>query len=85
MLFDYNGFRHNPVDYAEMVTCPVLVLHGACDPRADLAGAEAVYEKLTCSRQMVIFENIAHEAYAAAVPEKWSQEIGSFLSVSAAP
>jgi len=82
MLFDYNGFRHNPVDYAEVVTCPVLVLHGACDPRADLEGAEAVYEKLSCSRRMVVFQDIAHEAYAVAAPEKWSQEIGSFLRSS---
>jgi dipeptidyl aminopeptidase/acylaminoacyl peptidase len=42
--FGFNGFKHNPVDYAASVRCPILFLHGTADSRAHLAEARHVYD-----------------------------------------
>jgi len=41
----FNGFAHNPVDYAAGVRCPILFLHGDDDPRARLEEARRVWGK----------------------------------------
>jgi uncharacterized protein len=39
----FNGFAHNPVQYAASVTCPILFLHGATDARAHIEEARRVF------------------------------------------
>jgi uncharacterized protein len=39
----FNGFKHNPVDYAASVRCPILFLHGTADPRDRVEEARRVF------------------------------------------
>jgi alpha-beta hydrolase superfamily lysophospholipase len=76
----FNGFRHNPVDYAPAVGCPVLQLHGAEDPRVSVAQAEAVFQRLGGEKRFELFTGVGHESYVAAKPHQWKRSVSEFLA-----
>ncbi|MDY0145130.1 MAG: alpha/beta fold hydrolase [Kiritimatiellia bacterium] len=84
--FGFSGFAHNPLDYANSLTCPALFLHGADDPRATLAEGQRVFEADPDPRkQMVVFENVGHNSYAAQHPDQWQLAVQTFLAPFLAP
>jgi alpha-beta hydrolase superfamily lysophospholipase len=76
----YNGFEHNPVDYAAAVKCPVLMLHGQEDPRVTLAQAQAVYDQIHSGKVFEPFKKVGHESYVRVDKAKWKAIVGSFLA-----
>jgi hypothetical protein len=75
----YNGFDHNPVDYARRVTCPALLLHGTSDPRVSCGQIESIYSNLSGEKRLYFFEGAGHESYAANWPEEWKTCVARFL------
>jgi alpha-beta hydrolase superfamily lysophospholipase len=78
----FNGFRHNPVDDARGVTCPVLLLHGRKDLRVSVAHAEGIRDNLAGEKVLYVFEGLGHESYVAQRPDEWKGEVGRFLERS---
>ena len=79
--FGFNGFAHNPVDYATSLECPALFLHGADDPRATLAEGRRVFEAAPSRRkQFVVFDDVGHDSYAAKYPDPWRATVAAFLA-----
>lgn len=84
--FGFNGFAHNPVDYAKSLECPALFLHGADDPRATLAEGRRVFEASPSPRkQFVVFENIGHASYLARHPDPWRDAVQPFIHLFTGP
>jgi alpha-beta hydrolase superfamily lysophospholipase len=77
--FGYNGFAHNPVDYAAAVDCPVLLLHGSDDRRVTCDQVEAIYKSLRGRKQMHVFEGLGHESYVVSRREEWKRCVEQFL------
>jgi uncharacterized protein len=75
----FNGFRHNPVDYARQVRCPVLFLQGAQDPRVTLEQAQAVFDNLAGEKSFVLFPTAGHESLLASDPDLWKRSVSHFL------
>jgi alpha-beta hydrolase superfamily lysophospholipase len=75
----FNGFRHNPVDYARAVSCPVLLLHGRQDPRVSAGQIEEVYANLAGAKELHSFDDLAHESYVAKRPQEWKERVARFL------
>jgi uncharacterized protein len=75
----FNGFRHNPVDYARAISCPVLLLHGRQDPRVSAGQVEEVYANLGGEKELYFFDDLAHESYVAKRPQDWKERVGQFL------
>ncbi len=75
----FNGFRHNPVDYARAVNCPALFMHGRDDPRARLAEARRVFDAVPGPKEFVEFERTGHESYLATHPDEWRAAVSGFL------
>jgi hypothetical protein len=75
----FNGFKHNPVEYARSVACPVLFLHGAADPRARVAEARRVFEAVPGRKQFKEFPDVGHSGMLDRFPDEWKQEVGGFL------
>jgi alpha-beta hydrolase superfamily lysophospholipase len=75
----YNGFDHNPVEYARRVTCPALLLHGRGDPRVSCKQIESIYRNLAGEKSLYFFDGIGHESYAARQPEEWKGCVAHFL------
>jgi len=82
----FNGFAHNPVEYAPAIRCPALVLHGSADPRVTTAEAQAVFAALPGPKQYVEVPGATHELLIGVAPALWQGTVGQFLAqLPAAP
>jgi len=75
----FNGFRHNPAEYARGVRCPVLLMNGTRDPKATCDQIEAIRANLAGDKAVHYFEGLEHESYVAKRPEEWKQQVRRFL------
>jgi alpha-beta hydrolase superfamily lysophospholipase len=78
-LHGFNGFAHNPVEYARQVACPVLLLHGDCDNRVSCRQVESIYRNLAGPKQLRLFAGAGHQSHAATRPDEWKECVGRFL------
>ncbi len=76
----FNGFRHNPVDYAARVSCPTLLMHGTKDVRVTPAQTQMIFDALAGDKRLEAFDNVGHASYVAAQPAAWRQRVSAFLS-----
>jgi pimeloyl-ACP methyl ester carboxylesterase len=76
----FNGFAHNPVEYARSVQCPAFVLAGERDPRARLQDTRAVFDALSEPRTFKVFTNLAHQSFLEGQPEEWKKAVSEFLT-----
>lgn len=79
MIEKFNGFSHNPLDYARSVDCPIMFMHGENDPRATLDQARNVYEQIQSEKRLIVFEDAVHESLHMSNPQKWNAEVLKFL------
>ena len=76
----FNGFEHNPVDYATAVKCPALMLHGEQDPRVTPSQARDIYNHLTtATKTFVTFPGAGHEMLVNSDPLTWKSQVQKFL------
>lgn len=78
----FDGFAHNPIDYASRVRCPTLLLYGDQDPRVTPAQSMAIYDHLgdgSSYKQVVPFPGAGHEALVVDDPLLWGEYVGRFL------
>jgi alpha-beta hydrolase superfamily lysophospholipase len=75
----FNGFTHNPADYARQVSCPTLLLHGSGDRRVYAEHIQSIYQNLAGAKELHRFEGLGHESYAASRPEEWLECVRRFL------
>jgi alpha-beta hydrolase superfamily lysophospholipase len=76
----FDGFGHNPVDYAADVSCPVLLLHGTDDPWVSVEQVQAIFHELRGPKRLQLFEGLGHESYLATRPGEWTQAVAGFLT-----
>lgn len=65
----FNGFTHNPVDYAASIHCPALVLYGDKDPRVTPAEARSVFNSLAGPKEFAGYPGAGHEALSVFAPD----------------
>jgi len=75
----FNGFSHNPVDYAKSLPCPSLFMHGSDDPRTTLAEGCRVFDAAPSPKTFTEFPHTGHESYVSTHPDKWKASVGTFL------
>jgi hypothetical protein len=76
----FNGFRHNPVDYARGVRAPTLLFQGDRDDRVSVMEAQEILAALAGPKRLRIFEGAGHESLVKRQPEIWNTEVASFLA-----
>ena len=77
----FNGFAHNPIEYAKAVDCPTLILVGERDRTMEIAEVEKLYQNLDVPKNMVIFPEAGHEVLARADSELWTKAVRDFLEI----
>jgi alpha-beta hydrolase superfamily lysophospholipase len=75
----YNGFEHNPVEYARQVNCPALLMHGLGDKRVSCEQIQSLYHNLAGEKHLHLFEGVGHQSYAAIRPDEWKDCVKRFL------
>jgi alpha-beta hydrolase superfamily lysophospholipase len=81
----FNGFAHNPVDYAGKASCPVLLLHGEKDRNVTMEQAESIFHVLPGPKEMEVFQGVGHESYVVRQPDQWREVIARFLDRHTGP
>jgi alpha-beta hydrolase superfamily lysophospholipase len=81
----FNGFTHNPVDYAKDVHCPVLLLQGADDTRVTRAQAEEIYSQFGGPKHLHVFESVGHRSYVGTKQDEWKKQVREFLQTHLPP
>lgn len=80
----FNGFQHNPVDYAKAVKCPILFMHGTDDPKALLSEGQHVFDAVPAQKKFVEFPSIGHQPYAEEYPEAWDRAVHDLMKAAGA-
>jgi alpha-beta hydrolase superfamily lysophospholipase len=75
----FDGFQHNPVEYARSVKCPTLFMYGDQDPRVTPEQSVAIYEQLDGPKEFVSFHGAGHTSLIAAAPQDWKLRVAKFL------
>ena len=76
----FNGFRHNPVEYAAHVHQPTLLMLGSRDERVLMPEGRAIFEALAGEKQFEAFDGLGHESLVRGNRELWARLVHGFLS-----
>jgi alpha-beta hydrolase superfamily lysophospholipase len=77
----YDGFQHNPVDYAGAVACPTLVMRGERDPWVTGAETQALAARIGAPKRVVEVPGVGHEMpYVYPAPDLWVATVKRFLA-----
>lgn len=75
----YNGFDHGGYEYANKISCPVLVQWGRKDRYVSDKEIEKIYHSISSSdKELVVYENADHESLIQVEPTLWNQEVKKF-------
>jgi pimeloyl-ACP methyl ester carboxylesterase len=75
----FDGFRHNPVDYATALQCPALFMHGSDDPRATLAEGRRVFDAVSSDKMFRTFQNTGHHSYVEVHRVAWTDAVENLM------
>lgn len=78
----FNGFSHNPSEYATKVNCPILFLHGGADPRAHVEEARRVFSAVPGVKVFKEFPGNGHRASVLRFPAEWKGAVKDFLETA---
>jgi uncharacterized protein len=77
-----NGFwayDHNPVEYANYVTCPALLLYGERDKNVSREEIDSIFARLAGPKSLKTYKLAGHENYLIKYRSDWSNDIADFL------
>jgi pimeloyl-ACP methyl ester carboxylesterase len=75
----FDGFGHNPSDYAASVYCPTLLMHGERDPRVSLTEGRRVFEAIPGPKEFVTFQQSGHGSYLSDNADPWRNAVERFI------
>jgi hypothetical protein len=75
----FDGFRHNPVDYAASVDRPTLLMQGEADERVSVDEAKAIFDRLRGPKELKLFPGVRHMSLVRARPAEWAAAVETFL------
>ena len=75
----YNGFAHNPVDYARSVRCPTLLLQGGQDQLVGLDRSRRIATALGKNGTFQVFPTAGHAYLVVNAAAPWRASVGNFL------
>jgi uncharacterized protein len=75
----FNGFDHNPVDYASQVKCPTLILQGELDQWTPRSEIDRIIDNLPAYKQLSIFPSTGHNLLVTVDKERWKKDMRKFL------
>jgi alpha-beta hydrolase superfamily lysophospholipase len=76
----FNAFKHNPVDYAKQITCPVLLLSGEKDDRVSLKEINGIFNNLAGKKKLTTYPLAGHENYLKKYKDEWTSDITTFIN-----
>jgi len=81
LVNDFWGFSHNPVNYANYVSCPTLLLYGEKDPKVTKGEITEIFENLNGKKVLNQYEHAGHDDIYSNNTEQWIKDIIDFMSL----
>lgn len=81
----FNGFAHNPADYAQRVRCPTVLLHGEVDSRARVEEARRVFANMPGPKAFFSFSGLGHDGAVKQHRSQWEEAMQWGLEEAAKP
>jgi uncharacterized protein len=75
----FNGFTHNPVDFARQVKCPTLIMNGKLDPWTSQLEIDGIFNNIKTSKQLVTFDRAGHDLLVSVDRQLWEKSVERFL------
>ena len=75
----FNGFKHDPAEYARSVHCPTLLMHGARDPRVTVEQIKNIYDHLPGIKTLEQFSSLGHGSAVSDQSDAWRDSVQKFL------
>jgi uncharacterized protein len=75
----FNGFAHNPVDYARQVKCPTLIMNGKLDPWTSQAEIDEIFNNIKTPKELVTFDRARHDLLVSVDRQLWEKSVERFL------
>lgn len=75
----FDAFAHNPTTYAKSINIPTAIFNGGKDKRVSKTEIDSIYNNLKGEKEVVIFENSAHQIYLTNDAVDWNNAVDSFL------
>ncbi len=72
---DFDGFEHDPIQYAASLHCRTLFMHGGEDPRAKISEARSVFDAVPGPKTFHEFAGAGHESFLAKRPGEWKAAV----------
>jgi alpha-beta hydrolase superfamily lysophospholipase len=76
----FNGFKHNPEDYARGITCPALLLCGQKDDRVSMKEINSIFRNLAGQKTLRTYPLAGHENYMNKYDSRWTEDVSGFLN-----
>jgi dipeptidyl aminopeptidase/acylaminoacyl peptidase len=70
----------NPVDWAERVSCPVLLIHGKADKRVPPQNSEIVFDRLQREKELWLVDKAGHTQAFKTNPAEYIDRVVRFLN-----
>lgn len=74
------AFGHNPIRYAEKITCPTLLMYGELDDKVSRKELDEIYANLKGPKQLSTYPNAGHVSYLTEYEKEWRDNVNNFLS-----
>ena len=78
---NFNGFSHNPLDYAKTVDCPTLIFSGDRDPLVTVDEVKQIQNNLNSQKKLVVFPNAGHQLLVSVDQKLWQENVATFLKL----
>ncbi len=75
----FNGFKHNPAEYARSVHCPTLLMHGERDPRVTVEQTSNIFSHLQGAKTLEQFSGLGHGSAVSNQSDVWRNSVRTFL------
>lgn len=76
----YWAFSHNPIEYANGVNKPTLLLFGMLDNRVSLQETEMIFENLKGEKTLKVYQSEGHDVFSDN-EVIWAEDVAGFLGV----
>jgi uncharacterized protein len=70
----------NPVDWAERVLCPVLLIHGKADKRIPPQNSEIIFDRLQREKELWLVDKAGHAQAFKTNPAEYTHRVLKFLN-----
>ncbi len=81
-LNGFHAFSYAPVEYAQAVRCPVLLMHGAQDPLVTAKEIQQIYQAIPGPKTLLTCPETGHFDFMETCAERWEAAIRTFVETS---